>query len=108
MHPVAAFGPFFLYELIGREKRIPSENNFSCICDFCNQILNQADSVCIIQKKLEESSPEVRFKLKLAEMVYNNIDQLKISRRRSKIINFCKSNFPAFWKILRKLIKGRK
>jgi len=106
MHSVATFGPFFLYELVAKERRLPVKNKFSCICEFCSYLLNDEENARIIQKKLENPDPELRFKLKLAELAYKNIDHLSTGRITPHIVLFCDYHFPTFIKFARKVING--
>jgi len=104
MHPIATFGPAFLNELVGKDKSAPINNKSSCICEFCSYLLNNEEDVFVIQKKLQNPDPELKFKLKLAELAYKNIDLLNTGRIAPGIVLFCKSNFPTFVNLARRAV----
>ena len=101
LHLIATFGPHFVYELISSEKKMAISDSLYT-CEFCCSLLNSEENIGIINKKLKNPDVDLRIKLELAELSYENMHNLRTPRFNSQLIGFCRYNFPTLWRFISK------
>ena len=100
---IATFGIFSVYQLINKDKNIPFGPG-TYVCDFCNRILNSEDNVRLVQKKMENPDPDLRFKIEIAEISCKNIEKIKTSTLKSRLIKAGNDTLQLFWISLRNAV----
>lgn len=101
---IATFGPYLLYELISSENKTSIKiGNFSYGCEFCNHLLNSKENIEVLQRRLENPDPDLKFKLELATLSHKHLDSIMTLRFNSRLSAFCKYNFPTLYRVMRKM-----